>query len=383
MPEDSHDAQEPCATHGSDSRDAQEIRTRKETRCSWKPSPAFSKAAARIVWAMDSLARNPRGARGRSPRGWRSLHGSVREPRAAHPLLGGDVPAEGSAHAGRGPQGRGRPARCISRFHLGDLLGRRQHGGQTVAIAELIQNEAATPAVAHFTCVSATASLVATEVEALRAAGVETVLALRGDLAPGQEPADFRYAYELIPRLKAAGLCVGAAAYPEGHIDCLDPRENIRHLRAKQDAGADFFITQLFFNNDDFYRFREAAESAGVAAPISCGIMPFLGKSQIQRMVFLCGSSLPHQAFGEVRGRSGGPAPGGHRIRLQPAGRSRSPRRQRPARVCHEPARYRLRRRRSGRCCRTSVNTVVIFSAISRAVPKALCLRASDVVGGW
>lgn len=147
------------------------------------------------------------------------------------------------------------------------------HGGQTVAIAELIQNEAATPAVAHFTCVSATASLVATEVEALRAAGVETVLALRGDLAPG--------------------LCVGAAAYPEGHIDCLDPRENIRHLRAKQDAGADFFITQLFFNNDDFYRFREAAESAGVAAPISCGIMPFLGKSQIQRMVFLCGSSLP------------------------------------------------------------------------------------------
>ena len=71
------------------------------------------------------------------------------------------------------------------------------HGGQTVAIAELIQNEAATPAVAHFTCVSATASLVATEVEALRAAGVETVLALRGDLAPGQEPADFRYAYEL------------------------------------------------------------------------------------------------------------------------------------------------------------------------------------------
>ena len=86
---------------------------------------------------------------------------------------------------------------------------------------------------------------------------------------------------------------MGAAAYPEGHIDCLDPRENIRHLRAKQDAGADFFITQLFFNNDDFYRFREAAESAGVAAPISCGIMPFLGKSQIQRMVFMCGASLP------------------------------------------------------------------------------------------
>ena len=97
--------------------------------------------------------------------------------------------------------------------------------------------------------------------EDLRAADVKTVLALRGDLVDGQQPADFRYACELIPRLKEAELCVGAAAYPEGHIDCLDPRENIRHLRAKQDAGADFFITQLFFNNDDFYRFRRPSSS--------------------------------------------------------------------------------------------------------------------------
>ena len=132
-------------------------------------------------------------------------------------------------------------------------------GGQTAAIAELVQKEAAIPAVAHFTCVSATRASVDDAVEDLRAAGVKTVLALRGDLVDGQQPADFRYACELIPRLKEAGLCVGAAAYPEGHIDCLDPRENIRHLRAKQDAGADFFITQLFFSNDDFYRFREAA----------------------------------------------------------------------------------------------------------------------------
>lgn len=147
-------------------------------------------------------------------------------------------------------------------------------GGQTAAIAELVQN---IPAVAHFTCVSATRASVDDAVEALRAAGVKTVLALRGDLVDGQQPADFRYAYELIPRLKAAGLCVGAAAYPEGHIDCLDPRENIRHLRAKQDAGADFFITQLFFNNDDFYRFREAAESAGVAAPSRAASCRFWG----------------------------------------------------------------------------------------------------------
>lgn len=167
------------------------------------------------------------------------------------------------------------------------------NGGQTVAIAELVQNEAAIPAVAHFTCVSATRDSVEAAVEELRAAGVKTVLALRGDLVDGQQPADFRYACELIPVLKDAGFCVGAAAYPEGHIDCFDGRENIRHLKAKQDAGADFFITQLFFNNNDFFRFRDQAAAAGVTAPIACGIMPFLGKSQIQRMVFLCGSSLP------------------------------------------------------------------------------------------
>ncbi|MEC4273011.1 methylenetetrahydrofolate reductase [Adlercreutzia sp. R25] len=166
-------------------------------------------------------------------------------------------------------------------------------GGQTVTIAELIQDEAAIPAVAHFTCVSATRDSVNQAISDLRAACVRTVLALRGDLVEGQEPADFPYACELIPLLKDAGFCVGAAAYPEGHIDCLDPRENLRHLKAKQEAGADFFITQLFFNNDDFYRFRDDAAAVGVTAPITCGIMPFLGKSQIQRMVFLCGSSLP------------------------------------------------------------------------------------------
>ncbi|WP_304426397.1 methylenetetrahydrofolate reductase [uncultured Adlercreutzia sp.] len=171
------------------------------------------------------------------------------------------------------------------------------NGAQTVAIAGLIQDEAAIPSVAHFTCVGATRATVEAAVAELRSAGVGTVLALRGDLpkdAPAGAPSsDFRYACDLIPLLKEAGLCVGAAAYPEGHIDCFDARANIEYLRAKQEAGADFFITQLFFDNDCFYRFREQAAAAGVSAPISCGIMPFLGKSQIQRMVFLCGSSLP------------------------------------------------------------------------------------------
>ena len=93
--------------------------------------------------------------------------------------------------------------------------------------------------------------------------------------------------------LADAGFCVGAAAYPEGHIDCIDPKVNIEHLKEKVDAGASFLVTQLFFDNDYFYRFRERCTSARIYAPITCGIMPFLSKHQIQRMVFMCGASLP------------------------------------------------------------------------------------------
>ena len=86
---------------------------------------------------------------------------------------------------------------------------------------------------------------------------------------------------------------MGAAAYPEGHIECTDFRASVAHLKQKQDAGACFFVTQLFFDNSYYYRFREAADAAGIAVPIACGVMPFLGKAQIQRMVFMCGASLP------------------------------------------------------------------------------------------
>ena len=90
-----------------------------------------------------------------------------------------------------------------------------------------------------------------------------------------------------------AGFCVGAAAYPEGHIACEDLNLSVEHLKQKQDAGASFFVTQLFFDNECFYRFRELADKAGITVPITAGIMPFMGKSQISRMVFMCGASLP------------------------------------------------------------------------------------------
>jgi methylenetetrahydrofolate reductase (NADPH) len=127
----------------------------------------------------------------------------------------------------------------------------------------------------------------------LKGRGIQNVLALRGDIPKGETPKEFHLAKDLIPILKENGFTVGAAAYPEGHIECEHLWENIEHLKQKQDAGADFFVTQLFFDNRVLYRFLHDAKTAGITAPITCGIMPFLGKSQIQRMVFMCGASLP------------------------------------------------------------------------------------------
>lgn len=168
------------------------------------------------------------------------------------------------------------------------------NGHATTAIAAMIQDDFGIPSVAHLTCVSATDASLEAAVADMRARGISTVLALRGDLVDGQEPSRrYRYAKDLIPILKDAGFCVGAAAYPEGHIACEDDAANIEHLKAKQDAGADFFVTQLAFDNERIYRFLDAADAAGVTAPITCGIMPFMSKSQVSRMIFMCGASLP------------------------------------------------------------------------------------------
>ena len=163
----------------------------------------------------------------------------------------------------------------------------------TAEIAAMIQDDHDVPAVAHLTCAGASQQSISTAVADMKDRGIRNVLALRGDLPEGYEPGDFLYAKDLIPVLADAGFCVGAAAYPEGHIDCIDPKVNIEHLKEKVDAGASFLVTQLFFDNDYFYRFRERCTSARIYEPITCGIMPFLSKQQIQRMVFMCGASLP------------------------------------------------------------------------------------------
>lgn len=166
----------------------------------------------------------------------------------------------------------------------------------TADIASMIAGEFGVSSVAHLTGIGLTRAGLATRIEAYRAAGVENVLALRGDLPrdlPEAPQGDFAYAAQIIPALVNAGFCVGAAAYPEGHIACDDLAESVHHLRLKQDAGASFFVTQLFFDNDLYYRFRELADAAGITVPITCGIMPFMSKQQVTRMVFMCGASLP------------------------------------------------------------------------------------------
>ena len=165
----------------------------------------------------------------------------------------------------------------------------------TAAIAGRIQLETQTNALAHLTCLGSTREDVDAYVEGLHARGVENVLALRGDRAPGRAAIDFSYASELIRHLKqsAPWLCVGAACYPEGHVEAERLESDIEHLKEKQDAGADFLVTQLFFDNELFYRFREACVRARIKIPITVGIMPFTSTKQIQRMAFTCGASIP------------------------------------------------------------------------------------------
>lgn len=163
----------------------------------------------------------------------------------------------------------------------------------TASVAQILQDDHNVPALAHLTCVNTNKAKVDAICEDLKARGIQNVLALRGDIPEGGQVTDFPLAIDLISYLKDKGFCVGAAAYPEGHVDVLDPKMNIEHLKAKQDAGADFFVTQLCFDNNLLYRFKDDALSAGIDTPINFGIMPFFSKSQIERMVFMCGVSLP------------------------------------------------------------------------------------------
>ena len=183
------------------------------------------------------------------------------------------------------------------------------NGKNTAALTGIIEREYGIPAVAHVTCVNSTRSGVDEVLEGIRGQGISNVFALRGDKLPGSETRDFRYGAELVRYIRdRTDFCVGGGCYPEGHVECDDFDADIRHRREKQDAGAEFFLSQLFFENSAFFRFIDKARAAGVTAPIDAGIMPIMGKSQITRMVFLCGASLPSAVIRMVNKYENDPA---------------------------------------------------------------------------
>ena len=168
----------------------------------------------------------------------------------------------------------------------------------TVKIASHIKDKYNVPSLAHLTCVSSTKEEVHQVIDQLKAAGIENILALRGDIPQESEfplPNHYQYAYELIEDIKSQGdFCIGAACYPEGHYESKSLDEDIQNLKYKIGAGVKVLITQLFFDNQCFYEFVGKARMMGIKVPVSAGIMPIVNSRQIERTVALSGASLPH-----------------------------------------------------------------------------------------
>lgn len=171
--------------------------------------------------------------------------------------------------------------------------------GKTIEIASFIQKELGIDAIAHITCVGFTKADLAKNCEALEAAGVNHVLALRGDRPQHMTDEQFNsreffYATDLVRHLKAhTSLQISGACYPEKHFESFSKEADLMHMKEKQDRGVTQFITQLFFDNDFFYEFREKAARKGITAPIHAGIMPITSAGQIGRSITLSGSSVP------------------------------------------------------------------------------------------
>lgn len=170
---------------------------------------------------------------------------------------------------------------------------------RTVEIASKIKNDYGIESLAHLTCISSTKEDIRRIFDEMRAGNIENVLALRGDIPEDPDfefpnPLHYQYARDLVREVKAEGnFCIAAACYPETHIECDSKVKDIKHLKEKVDEGVDFLITQLFFDNEIFYRFMEEIDLAGINVPVSAGIMPVLNKNQILRITNLCGCSIP------------------------------------------------------------------------------------------
>ena len=166
--------------------------------------------------------------------------------------------------------------------------------GLTAEVCDYIQKQYGVDSVAHLTCAGSDRASIRTFLTDLKNRGVKSILALRGDLAPGKQLSDFRYATDLIEEIKAfGGFTVMAACYPEGHKESASFADDIAVMKKKEDLGASRFLSQLFFSVKDFLHMRDEARSAGVVSPIEAGIMPVTNAQQIVRMVQLSGARIP------------------------------------------------------------------------------------------
>lgn len=172
----------------------------------------------------------------------------------------------------------------------------------TLDIAKNINANYDVPMLAHLTCVSSDRETVKERINDMKEAGIENVMALRGDLTPELEASDrsswdYHHAIELIQELKSAdkGFCIGAACYPEVHPESPSQKEDILHLKEKVDAGADFLTTQMIFDNSLFLSFMYKIREAGITVPVLPGIMPITRANQVERAVKLSGSFMPQR----------------------------------------------------------------------------------------
>ena len=168
---------------------------------------------------------------------------------------------------------------------------------RTTELSSLVKEKYGVESVAHLTCISSTKEEIDIILDDLKMKGVENILALRGDIPVGQDPkGEFNYAYELISHIKNRGdFNILGACYPEGHVKGRDFKEDMLHLKLKEEMGATQFISQLFFDNSYFYNMLEQKEKLGIKSPIQAGIMPVVNKNQIERIASLCGAHIPEK----------------------------------------------------------------------------------------
>ena len=172
----------------------------------------------------------------------------------------------------------------------------------TLDIAKNIKERYSVPTVAHLTCVSSTRETVRERIADIRAAGIENVMALRGDIPDdriGEDRSrwDYTYAVELVRELRESGadLCIGGACYPEIHPESATQKDDIKYLREKVEAGCDFLTTQMFFDNNLLYNFLYKIREAGILVPVIPGVMPITNGNQVERAMKLSGSFMPQR----------------------------------------------------------------------------------------